>query len=210
MPEVITFIARLWLVAAVTLVCVGAAAAYTFWQHPVYRASMTLVVGQGSSFFQPDSANGTEPFTQTMAALLKSDIVARKVIDRQGLATDPAHLQKNLTVTTQPLAAVLILSYDDTNRERGVRVLADVGDVFTELVHDQWGRTSFPESKPNVSVAVFDPAHTLPGVVRPKPALYLGVATLLGLVLGSVATLFRMQAGRPLAKQPIRLEARLR
>lgn len=205
----VRLIGRLWLVATVTIVCVGAAAAYTDLQKPVYRASMKIVVGQGSSFFQPDTANAIEPFTQTMGDLLKSAVVASRVIDRLQLSIDPATLQKNLTVTTQPLAAVLDVSYDDTDRERGRLVLAEVGQVFTELVQEQLDNSPVKSGKQGVSVAVFDPAHTVPGVVRPKPLLYLGVATVLGLALGAVAMLFRTRLGQPQA-EPIRLEARLR
>jgi len=209
MRRILAVIGRLWLVAAVTLVAVGAAAAYTYLQKPVYRASMILVVGQGTSFFQPDSANATEPLTQTMAALLKSDLVASRVIERLQLQRNSATLQKNLTVTTQPLAAVLNISYDDTDRARGVRVLAEVGQVFTELVQDHLSSSTAEPGKPGVSVVVFDPAHTVPGVVRPKPLLYVSVATVLGIALGSIATLFRAQVARGGA-QPLRLEARLR
>jgi capsular polysaccharide biosynthesis protein len=205
----LAMLGRLWLVAAVTVVAVGAAAAYTYVQQPVYRASMILVVGQGTSFFQPDSANATEPFTQTMAALLKSDLVASRVVERLQLQRSSATLQKNLTVTTQPLAAVLNVSYDDTDRERGVRVLAEVGQVFSQLVQDHLGSSTAEPGKPGVSVVVFDPPHTVPGMVRPKPILYLGVASVLGIALGSIATLFRAQLSRGGA-QPIRLEARLR
>src|SRR3989442_9814591 len=102
-PGYLAIIGRLWLIALVTLLAVAAAAAYTKTQPPVYRASMKIVVGQGASFFQPDSANATEPFTQTMTDLVKSDVVAGLVVQRRHLAISPSALLHNLTVTTHPL-----------------------------------------------------------------------------------------------------------
>ena len=203
----LAMIGRLWLVALMTLLAVAAAAAYISTQQPVYRASMKIVVGQGASFFPPESANATEPFTQTMSNLVKSDIVANLVIQRLQLNIEPATLLNNLTVTTQPLAAVLDVSYDDTDQGRGLRILAEVGQVFSEQVQDRLNTTD--TTKPGVSVAIFDPAHTLPNPIRPKPALYLAVATFLGLSLGLIATLFLARLSHPGAT-PLRLEARIR
>ena len=209
-PGYLAIVGRLWLVALVTLLAVAAAAAYTKTQPPVYRASMKIVVGQGTSFFQPDSANATEPFTQTMSDLVKSDVVAGLVIQRQQLDISSSALLNNLTVTTQPLSAVLDVSYDDTDQVRGQRILAEVGQVFGELVQVRLNQPDKTTQKTlPVSVAVFDPAHTLPTPIRPKPALYLGVATVLGMALGLVATLFLAQLNRPGAT-PLRLEARAR
>ncbi len=209
-PGYLAIVGRLWLVALVTLLAVAAATAYTKMQPPVYRASMKIVVGQGATFFPPDTANATEPFTQTMSDLLKSDVVADLTIKRLQLDTTTATVLNNLTVTTQPLSAVLDVSYDDTDQVRGQRILAEVGQVFSELVQDRFNQTDKTTAKtPPVSVAVFDPAHTLPTPIRPKPALYLGVATVLGLALGLVATLALAQLKRPGAT-PLRLEARSR
>jgi len=182
-----------WLVVLVVLICLGAAAAYTKYEHPVYRATMKLVIGQADSFFQPDVANATEIYTQTMSALVKSDIVATTVVDRLHLDVDPTQLVNQLQVTTQPSAAVLEISYDDTDRDRGRRTLEEVGSVFIEQVHDRLAPTLAEQGKPAVSVTVFDPAHSLPGVVRPKPLLNLGGAAALGLVLGMLAAIIRIQ-----------------
>ena len=208
-PGYLAIIGRLWLIALVTLLAVAAAAAYTKTQPPVYRASMKIVVGQGASFFQPDSANATEPFTQTMTDLVKSDVVAGLVVQRLHLDISSATLLNDLTVASQPLSAVLDVSYDDTDRVRGQRILAEVGQVFSELVQDRFNQADRTTAKTTpVSVAVFDPAHTLPTPIRPKPALYLGVATVLGMALGLVATLFLAQLNR--GATPLRLEARAR
>ena len=196
-----TLLRQAWVVAIVMVICVGAAAVYTRQEHPVYRATMKVVVGQADSFFQPDVANATEIYTQTMSDLVKSDVVATTVVDRLHMDIDPAVVINNLQVTTQPSAAVLQISYDDTDAARGQRTLEEVGSVFIEAVHDRLAPTFAEQGKPAISVTVFDPAHTLPGVVRPKPLLNLGGAAALGLVLGILAAVIRVQVLRPAVPQ---------
>jgi len=196
-----TLLRQAWLVVIVMVICVGAAAVYTRQEQPVYRASMKVVVGQADSFFQPDVANATEIYTQTMSDLVKSDVVATTVVDRLHMDIDPTLVINNLQVTTQPSAAVLQISYDDTNAVRGERTLEEVGSVFIEMVHDRLAPTFAEQGKPAISVTVFDPAHTLPGVVRPKPLLNLGGAAALGLVLGILAAIIRVQVLRPAVPQ---------
>jgi uncharacterized protein involved in exopolysaccharide biosynthesis len=201
-----TLLRQAWVVAIVMVICVGAAAVYTRQEHPVYRATMKVVVGQADSFFQPDVANATEIYTQTMSDLVKSDVVATTVVDRLHMDIDPAVVINNLQVTTQPSAAVLQISYDDTDATRGQRTLEEVGSVFIEAVHDRLAPTFAEQGKPAISVTVFDPAHTLPGVVRPKPLLNLGGAAALGLVLGILAAVIRVQVRRPSVPQLRQLE----
>lgn len=185
-----------WLAALVMLVCVAAAGIYTKQQHPVYRATMKVVIGQADSFFQPDVANATEIYTQTMSDLVKSQVVAATVVDRLHMDVDPSVVVNNLQVTTQPSAAVLQISYDDTNLARGQRTLEEVGSVFIEMVHDRLAPTFAEQGKPAISVTVFDPAHTLPGIVRPKLLFNLGGAAAIGLVLGIIAAIIRIQVAR--------------
>lgn len=190
-----------WLVALVMVICAAAAFIYTKQEHPVYRATMKVVVGQADSFFQPDVANATEIYTQTMSDLVKSDVVASTVVDRLHMEVDPTVIVNNLQVTTQPSAAVLQISYDDTDRVRGQRTLEEVGSVFIELVHDRLAPTFAEQGKPAISVTVFDPAHTIPGVVSPKLLLNLAGAAALGLVLGILAAVIRVQLVRPVVPQ---------
>ena len=195
---------NLWLLPLIMLITIGAAGAYTLHQPPVYRATLKLVIGQGNSFFQPDAANATEPLTQTVAALLKSDVIAREVIDRLQLEVTPTGIINHLTVTSEPSAAVLDVTYDDSNPTRGVRTLDAIGSVFIEQVHDRLGATAPDQGKAPVTVTIFDPAHALPGKVSPKPLLNLVVAAALGLALGilTLTLLARLQSLPPVI--PIR------
>lgn len=181
---------RFWLIALITAVALGAAAAYTFTREPVYRSSMKVLVAQGEGVFRSDLINATETLTQTASDLLESDIVASTVIDELGLEISSTELLGNLGVKTEPLTAVLEVTYDDTSRERGLETLEEVGDTFEQLVETELttgGNTS------RLSAKTADPAHSLPGQVSPKPIRDMAVAGILGLLLGLLAAFLREQ-----------------
>ena len=190
---------RLWIIILVTLVTLGAATAYTLNQEPVYRASMKVIVGQGSGLFQTSAAGFTQEFTQTMSELVESNSVATEVIEELDLGITPTELLGNLEVTTQPETAVIEVTYDDTNRPRAQQILESVGEVFTTQVRDVAQESprdvdgdGTPDTAP-ITASVFDPAHLIPGQVEPKPLRDLAVATALGLLLGVLAAFVREQ-----------------
>lgn len=179
---------RFWLIALVAAITIGAAASYVFTRPPVYRSSMKMLVGQGEGVFRSELVNATEELTQTASDLLETDIVATTVIEELGLDISSTELLGNLGVATEPSTAVLEVTYDDTNRERGLETLAEVGETFEELV-----ATELTGGKSSISATTFDDAHTLPGQIEPKPVRDLAVAAALGLLLGLLLAFLREQ-----------------
>jgi receptor protein-tyrosine kinase len=176
---------RWWLTALVAVITVGAAAVYTVRQPTTYRAVEKIVVGQSGALFNPNLGNVADQFTQTMSDLLLSDIVARQVIENLDLEITPRELLSNLHVITKPETAVLVVTYDDTDRDRGVATLHEVGNVFTQTVDQRL--TSQQSAEFAVSVTVFDDAHSVPDPVAPTPLRNLVVAGALGILLGLLA-----------------------
>src|SRR5436305_7393189 len=115
-----------WLIALIVVCAVAGAVAITAVQTPVYQASMKIVVGQGNGFFQPQFGGSVQPFTQTMTALLQSDVVARRVIDADRLQVTPVGLLSRLHVSSNPESSVLDVSYDSTDRRTAVAILRSI------------------------------------------------------------------------------------
>lgn len=179
---------RFWLIVLIAAVTVGAAAAYVFTRPPVYRSSMKILVGQGEGVFRSELVNATEELTQTASDLLETDIVARTVIEELDLDISSNELLGNLGVATEPSTAVLEVTYDDTDRERGLATLDQVGETFEQLVE-----TELTSGKSSISATTFDDAHALPGQVEPKPVRDLAVAAALGILLGLLVAFLREQ-----------------
>lgn len=176
-------------IIAFTVLGMGAGVAAVRLPPPLYRATTKVVVGQEGSLFNPrvESGSVADTFTQTMADLIESDIVAREAIDRSGTSVSPKRLLDRLEVTVKPSTTSITVSYESTNRVLAVRTLAAVADAFAERVEDRFGAKVGDES---LTVSVFDPAH-IEEQVRPKPVRDLAVATIVGLILGLVVAFFR-------------------
>jgi succinoglycan biosynthesis transport protein ExoP len=193
---------RLLLIFLVASMTIGAAAAYTFHQPVHYRATMKIVIGQNGGVFNPQFGSSTEALTQTMSDLIQSNVVAHEVLQRLGLLAtkEPGALLGNLSVITKPENSSIQVSYDDNSPEVAVRVLGEVGSVFTGLVRTQLTSSS---SRPSgtggtsldtrITASVFDPAHALPGKVQPKPVRNIALAIILGSFLGLGAAVLREQ-----------------
>ena len=184
---------RFWLIVLIAAVTLGAAAGWAFNKTPVYRSSMKILVGQGEGVFRSDLVNATEELTQTASDLLETDIVATTVVEELDLDISSNQLLGNLGVSTEPSTAVLLVSYDDTDRERGREILAQVGETFEELVSERLGGAG---ENGNITATIFDDAHFLPGQVEPKPMRDVAVAGALGILLGVIAAFVREQFDR--------------
>lgn len=193
---------RKWIVLLVTSLAV-AAAALSFLQDPLYRASTTIVVGQGNSLFQPGEANAVTPFTATMGDLVRSKIVMATVIDDLDLqAETPESLLESLSVSINPETAVIRVSVDDHDPERAVAIAGEIGSVFSELVDERFGNAapttpSQPAQLP-LTATIFDPARAEPDPVAPKPVKNIAAALLIGLVLGLLGAFMREHFDRRL------------
>src|SRR5436190_3176396 len=186
---------QLWLIALVASVTVAVAAAVSLTQKNVYRANSKIFVGS-SGTLNPQFGPNIQPFTQTMSSLLTSDIVAKRVVQNLGLNETTESVLHHLHVGSTPDSAVLQVSYDSHKPQEAVRILSEIGSVFTSLVRKKLGHPSVPStpnapSVPVVTATVFDPAHASPSPVSPHPVRTLAFAGVIGLALGIVLALLR-------------------
>lgn len=174
-----------WLIAAFVALALGAAVVATALQTPVYRASTSIVVGQGGGVFQPEFGGTVETFTLTLSNLLRTNVVAQRVATNLQLDVSPDDLLADLRVSSKPESSVLDVSYDSTDKDLAVAVVREVGRVFTAQVDEKLGpsRPGPDGGAAVVTARVFDPAHLEPGRVSPRPVRTLAFAGMLGLVI---------------------------
>lgn len=194
---------RLWLVLVITAVAIGAAAAISYTQHKMYAATTKIVVGQGNSLFQPGQANAVQPFTATMGALVKSNVVASRVIKQLGLPNETTdNLLASVSVSFNPETAVLDVRAEDESPARAERVAAAFASVFSNLVKKRFGQTKpvviAGVPQPPLTATIWDPARADSSPVSPKPARNMALAGVLGLVLGLLAAFVREHFDRAL------------
>jgi tyrosine-protein kinase len=175
-----------WLILGVTAVTLAIAAAVTFTKDPMYRASMTMTVKQSNPGRDATGELAGVELMQTVSQLLKSQIVADRVIANLGLDTTPSRFLKRLNSSYTPGSSVLTITFDARSREAAANTLGEVGDVYDQPVEQKLGpgASSQQSALPEVDVEQFDPPHAASEAISPKPARTLAFAGVLGLALG--------------------------
>lgn len=191
-----------WLLLLVPAVTVGATIALLAAQKPVYESSTTLVVGEPRGSLPP--VLGSHSVSRTMTTLLRSDLVARRVISRLDLGISSEKFLEKLKVDVLPDTSVLDVKYTSTDRRRALAVVREIGLIFTREVGNTLGvktggngaASSTPGPSFDLIVRVFDPPH-----VEEKPVSrtsFVVFAGLAGLALG-----FLLAIGRETLTSPI-------
>ena len=174
----------------VPILAIGAMIAVVKTQDPVYRASMTLVVGD-QPVRQATPTLGDFALTRTMTALLESDYVSRNTIRRLRLGISQAAFRDRLKVDVLPETPVLDVSYDSTNARLALNVIRQVAVLYPAQIDRTLGTREpgrkRPQSSFDLVVRRFDDPHIEPDTVGGTvgtSAIFAGVAGLaLGLLL---------------------------
>jgi receptor protein-tyrosine kinase len=193
---------RKWIVLAVLIAAVSAAAALSLVQEKKYNAESKILIGQGGTLPQVQFGNTFQVFVATMADLLQSEVVAQGVVDDLNLKETPAQLLRRVSVSQNPQTAVLKLSVTDSDPDQAVRINNEMGQVFGNVVQQQFGKAQpaagDQPAQPPLTATVFDPAHASRTPVSPRPVRNVALAFVLGLILGLLAAFLREHFDRVL------------
>lgn len=193
---------RKWIILSVLALTVAAAVVVSVLQKPTYEAKTQIVVGQGGGLFQVNQPNAIQPFSATMKDLLKSNVIARRVIANLHLRESEESLLGKVSVTVKPESSALNVSVDDHSRARAKAIASEIATVFSSLVNERFG-AAIPaspgqQSVPPLTTTVWDPAHIEPGQISPRPKRNVAIAGVLGLILGLLAGFLRDHFDRAL------------
>ncbi len=186
------------LVAAGLAAGLAAAFLQSLREPTLYRAETSLVVERGSQPLPGGAA--TSGLVSTMQKLIESNVVATDVIRNLGLGESASTLLHRLSVEQSGSSAVLRVTVDAGDPAWATKIAQQLGLVFAQLVHDRFGQPASAAVQP-VEIAVFDPAHALPGKASPHLRRDLAWGALLGLLAGLLVASFG--ARRPPEKRSI-------
>lgn len=169
-----------------TLVVVGLAGAAT--------ALMTRQYASTSQFFV--SVSGADDSTQlqqgstfvqqrvtSYAELMTTPRVLEPVAESLGDGTTANDLSGMVEVTAPPDTVILDVVVTDSSAERAQAVASSIGQTFPRVV-DEIERPSDFDRRSPIKVSLVKPAEISPTPVSPQPLRNLGLALLLGLILG--------------------------
>ncbi len=173
---------RLWLILVVTVTLVGAAVGFSFWQTPMYEASIKLLVGQErgtTSEGLGGEVQGLQQLTQTMSEGVSSRPVAVAVIEQQDLRMTPkAFLEDYLSVEQIAATQFIQVDYRDPSPQRAQLVANNIGEAFSEQVSE------VSPSANDVTATVWERAEAPDMPVSPNLVLNIGLGLAMGLMLG--------------------------
>lgn len=181
---------RRWmLIATLTLLVVGASAAWTFSSTPIYQSTARLFVSTASGD-AGDSAGAAyqgglfsqQRVTSYADQVSKSQTLAETVIADLDLDLTTGEVLGAVTATVVPETVNIDLSVRDPDPARAQAMAQSYAEALSDQIRVQ--ETPVGASDPLIRATIYDSA-TLPGSpVAPNPVRNLGLAVVLGLLLG--------------------------
>lgn len=177
---------RRWPIILLSLVAtVGAAAVYTARATPLYESTAQLFISTSTSSTSSDVYQGSLASTQRVASyadLVTGKELANRVISTRGLQTDATTLSKKVKAEAVPETVLLNISVSDPSPEVAKSLTEVYANQLSELVAEL--ETPPNGSAPLLKATVVDPASLPTSPVSPNPVRNVGLALVLGLLLG--------------------------
>lgn len=181
-----------WLsITLATLAAIGIALALTLSATPKYESTARLFV----STSQSDSADAyqgglfSQQRVKSYANLITGEEVSRRVADKLGLKISPRVLSEEIRATVQPDTVVLSISVTDPVAPEAQRLAQATAEVFVTYVAEL--ETPPGKSAAPVKATIVDRATEPNSPVSPRPIRNVGLALVLGLMLGAGLALVR-------------------
>lgn len=158
----------------------------TFWTTPLYASSVTFFVttpDRGGDLAQAYQGGLlSQQRIKSYQNLMTSDRLANAVAKRVGFPTDPRTISREITAQAQPDTMLLTATATDASPSRAQRISSVLSEEFPRLVTDL--ETPSNAKAPTINVEVVEGPKLAPGPVAPKPWRNIGLAGLLGLIIG--------------------------
>jgi capsular exopolysaccharide synthesis family protein len=171
------------------LACIAAVVAVTLSLPKTYRATASLLVGTPqSNFATTDLLN---QITRTYATLASNPHVADVVVSRLPFSTTRDSLMNAISVVPVESTQLIEVSAEAHSSTRAQRLANAYAQAFVDEAN-----AGLVGSRTLTSVRVVEPAVRPTSPVRPNPPLYIGIGTLLALILATGAALLRDRLDR--------------
>ena len=172
------------MIVGFVVAAVAASAVVTFGMTPEYASSARLFVSSAQN--DPAAAYESSLFSQqrvaSYATLATGEQLARRVIEQRNLDMTPADLAKKIQAHVVPDTVILEISVTDSTPQRAQRLTQGVADELKTFVAEI--ETPPAGATTPIKATIVDSASLPETPVSPDPVRNLGVAAVLGLLLG--------------------------
>jgi polysaccharide biosynthesis transport protein len=158
----------------------------------VYSAKSTLLIALPKNQQTFDSVQASQALARSYAEIIDSPRISRMVADDlaiRGIRKEPTDLGKHSDFEPIPETQLLKITAEDRNATVASEMANSYARVFTDYVENP-GKSDLKENT-GASVTVADEATAPRSPARPKPTLYVTLASILGLALGLALAFLR-------------------
>jgi capsular exopolysaccharide synthesis family protein len=182
---------RWWMVVAAVGLSLGIAVTITVLTPPTYAASVTFFVNAQSSGITDAFQGGSfvQQRVKSYVDVLTSNRLAEAIAAGQpdGLSSDA--IQAGITAQVVPDTVLVRATVTDGDRARALRLAQALAVEFPELVKTL--ETPPKAAAPTVGVQIIAEPRLADDPVSPQPVRNVGLATVLGLIIGAGAAALR-------------------
>jgi capsular exopolysaccharide synthesis family protein len=174
-----------WKVVVFSLLVVVGVAGFLTWQATPQYASTSRIFVSTSQTTADNAFTGGQFATQRVASyadLVESRQLASRVTDSLGTSTDPDELPDQVTAEVVPETVILEITATDSDPETARDLAQGYAEGLRELVADL--ETPTGRSRALIKATIVDNAQVPTTPVSPQPLRNLGLAVVLGLLLG--------------------------
>lgn len=179
---------RIKLIISMFIFCVGITSGISFFILPkVYDAQAQILVNQKN--INPETFSWSQMETDltlidTYNVIIKSPAILKKVIGELNIKLSSQELSKKITVSHEENSKVVNINVEDENLHQAVSIANTVAEVFKEEI-------PLLMSVDNINILAIAEYSSTTKPVKPKIMLNIGIATIVGLILGIGLALLR-------------------
>ncbi len=183
--DYIQIVRRRWkLITACLLLTVAAAALITLRATPQYAATARLFVSTPQSNTSDAYQGGlfSEQRVASYADLITGENLAQRVVDRLDLQESSAALAQQVASSVSPETVILEVTVTDPSPQRAQVLATAMAQEFTQFVQEL--ETAPGKQVSTIKATIVDSPERPTTPVSPQPVRNLGLAAVLGLLLG--------------------------
>ncbi|MDD3704656.1 MAG: Wzz/FepE/Etk N-terminal domain-containing protein [Clostridiaceae bacterium] len=169
---------RLWVIILVTTLCTAASGLISYFiLQPEYLTFTTLMIGRPQEYKEKMEYNDVllnQKLVSTYGEIAKSRVVAKEWMSNLGLSLTYEELDKKIDVTLVKDTEIIKITVKDKQGEAAAQIANEIAKVFMKHV----ARIMNIEN-----IQVIDRAEVPLKPEKPKPAIYMLIASVLSIML---------------------------
>lgn len=184
------------MIVAVIAIFLSVGSAYTLLQKPTYTATATVYVGTGANNSVNDQAQGAQfvqQIVRSYAVIATGAAVLDRVAEAPGIDLTAGRLRQSVSVQVPAETQLLTITAEAATPSAAARIANSVSSNLSTVVDELTPSAETSTSAAPVQVTSVDPATAPASPSSPNTPLNVGIALILGVLVGVGLALLRQR-----------------